>query len=107
VKAFSSGSALDRGPSLYLHSASAHQHASFTEMATFAPFGDRGRGVSVATTSTTEGADLLVTPLSTDGKATARRFAFERTSEASTTLKPKLVGEIALEGAGPIALGGD
>jgi hypothetical protein len=107
VKVFSSGSALDGGPSMYLHSASAHQHASFTEMASFAPFGDRVRGVSVATTSTTEGADLLVSPLSNDGKATARRFAFERTSEASTTLKPKLVGEITLEGAGPIALGGD
>lgn len=107
VKVFSSGSALDGGPSMYLHSASAHQHASFAEMASFSPFGETARGVNVATTSTTEGADLLVSLLSGERNATIRRFGFERAGEAATSLSANPLGEIALEGSGSITLGGD
>lgn len=107
VKVFSSGSALDGGPSMYLHSAASHPHANFTEMASFTPFGDDARGLSVATTSTTEGADLLVGPLSSNGKATVRRFAFERPSKTATSLAATLQRELAVEGSGAVVLGGD
>src|SRR5262249_37778950 len=55
VKVFSSGSALDGGPSLYLQSPLHHDHgASFREIAAFEPFDGSG-GTRVATTSTTTG----------------------------------------------------
>ncbi|GLK86073.1 multicopper oxidase family protein [Ancylobacter defluvii] len=107
VKVFSSGSALDGGPSMYLHSAIAHPRASFTEMAVFAPFGDKASGVNVATTSTTEGADLLVSPLSSNAAGTVRRFAFSRATAAATSLTANLVGEVTTGSGGPISLGGD
>ena len=60
VKIFSSGSALDGGPSIYLQSPLQHGHgAHFREMASFQPF-DGFAGTRVATTSTTTGANLLV-----------------------------------------------
>ncbi|MGY8661571.1 multicopper oxidase domain-containing protein [Bradyrhizobium sp. UFLA05-109] len=105
VKIFSSGSALDGGPSMYLHSAAAHPHAGFTEMASFIPFGDGVRGLSVATTSTIEGADLLVSPLSSSSNATIRRFALQRPSKTATSLAAILRAEIPVEG--PVILGGD
>ncbi|MGY8661573.1 hypothetical protein Q3C01_04295 [Bradyrhizobium sp. UFLA05-109] len=105
VKIFSSGSALDGGPSMYLHSAAAHPHAGFTEMASFIPFGDGTRGLSVATTSTTEGADLLVSSLSSSSNATIRRFALQRPSKTATSLAAILRAEIPVEG--PVILGGD
>ena len=53
VKIFSSGSALDGGPSLYLQSPLHHDHgAHFREIAAFEPF-DGSAGTRVATTSTT------------------------------------------------------
>ena len=60
VKIFSSGSALDGGPAMYLHSPLHHDHgANFREIASFEPF-DGSAGTRVATTSTTTGAHLLV-----------------------------------------------
>ena len=60
VKVYSSGSALQGGPAMYLESFMAHAPSEhFTEVASFAPFGGES-GVNVATTSTTVGADLLV-----------------------------------------------
>src|SRR5260370_39858651 len=68
VKVFSAGSALDRGPSLYLHSPSHHgAGATFTEMASFKPFNGPG-AVRVATTSTATGAHLLVSGLAAPGR---------------------------------------
>ena len=68
VKVYSSGSALQGGPKIYLHSADAHTPvANFTEIASFKPFDDAS-GVSVATTSTTVGADLLVSGVSPTDK---------------------------------------
>jgi hypothetical protein len=58
VKIFSSGSALNGGPSLYLQSPLHHGHSShFREIAGFEPF-DGSVGTRVATTSTTTGANL-------------------------------------------------
>ena len=54
VKIFSSGCALDGGPSLYLQSPMHHGHgAQFREVADFKPF-KGSAGTRVATTSTTD-----------------------------------------------------
>ena len=59
VKVFSTGTALQGNPTMYLRSAMMHDMAShFTEIASFKPFAGAS-GVRVATTSTTIGADLL------------------------------------------------
>jgi hypothetical protein len=108
VKVFSSGSALDGGPAMYLHSAASHPKVSFEEMASFIPFGEGVGGVSVATTSTTEGADLLVSGLSAeDGTPKVYRFELARSDEAAKSLSASLVGQVTLREPGPVALGGD
>jgi hypothetical protein len=67
VKIFSSGSALDGGPPLYLQSPLHHDHsAHFREIAAFEPFGGSA-GTQVATTSTTTGANLLVSGVAPGG----------------------------------------
>ena len=49
---------------MYLHDAAQHAHGvNFREIASFAPF-DGANGARVATTSTTSGADLLVSGVS-------------------------------------------
>ena len=108
VKVFSSGSALDGGPAMYLHSAAAHPAVTFGEMATLQPFGAGGRGLSVATTSTTEGADLLVSaPAEGERPAKVVRFHMVRPGPSAKQLEARLVGEAEVAGAGPITLGGD
>ncbi|TCK28599.1 multicopper oxidase [Ancylobacter aquaticus] len=107
VAVYSAGSALDGGPPMYLQSAAAHQKADFTEMARFTPFGAQARGVSVATSSTTTGADLLVATVPGGGAATVRRFAMERAGEGATTLAASPLGEARVESAGAVVLGGD
>jgi FtsP/CotA-like multicopper oxidase with cupredoxin domain len=107
VKVFSAGSALDGGPGMYLHSSAAHQHASFEEMAAFHPFGPSG-GVSVATTSTTDGADLLVSALSPGGgEATVLRYELLRPGESATSLDAGLLGAVSTDEAAQPTLGGD
>ena len=67
VKIFSSGSALDGGPALYLQSPMDHAHSThFREIAAFEPF-DGFVGTWVATTSTTTGANLLVSGVAAGG----------------------------------------
>ena len=67
VKLFSSGSALDGGPSVYLQPPSHHGHgAQFREIADFKPF-EGSAGTRVATTSTTTGAALLVSGVAAGG----------------------------------------
>lgn len=104
VKLFSSGSALDGGPAMYLHSPNEHGHgARFREIASFNPFGGTG-GVHVATTSTTTGANLLV------GGADARvlTFDFARSSADATLLEARPLGEaVSLSGSAATVLGGD
>ena len=69
MKVYSSGSALQGGPKVYLQSAAEHTPvANFAEIASFKPF-DEASGVSVATTSTTIGADLLVSGVSPADKS--------------------------------------
>ena len=88
VKLFSSGSALDGGPSLYLMSPLHHDHgAHFREIASFEPFGGSG-GTRVATTSTVTGANLLVSGVAPGGTdATVIKYDFVRPNAQSTTLE--------------------
>ena len=67
VKVFSSGSALDGGPASYLTSPLHHGYgARFREIASFEPLAG-STGTRVATTSTTRGADLLVSGIAPGG----------------------------------------
>jgi FtsP/CotA-like multicopper oxidase with cupredoxin domain len=109
VKIFSSGSALDGGPSLYLQSPLHHDHgAQFREIASFKPF-DASAGVRVATTSTTTGANLLVSGVATGGTdASVFKYDFVRPSPQSTTLQAVRLGQVwSGKGSQPAILGGD
>jgi FtsP/CotA-like multicopper oxidase with cupredoxin domain len=109
VKVFSSGSALDGGPSMYLQSPNDAGHgARFREVASLNPFGKAG-GVHVATTSTTTGAHLLVGSGSGPGPdARVLKFDFVRSEADKSTLESKLLGgAVSLTGAKAAVLAGD
>ena len=109
VKIFSSGSALDGGPSLYLQSPLHHDHnARFREIASFEPF-DGSAGARVATTSTTTGANLLVSGVAAGGTdASVLKYDFVRPSLQSTTLQAVRLGQVwSGKGSQPAILGGD
>jgi FtsP/CotA-like multicopper oxidase with cupredoxin domain len=109
VKIFSSGSALDRGPSLYLQSPLHHGHdVHFREIASFEPF-EGSAGTRVAATSTTTGANLLVSGVAAGGTA-ASVFKYEliRPNAESTTLQPVRLGNVwSAKGSQPAIIGGD
>ena len=109
VKIFSSGSALDGGPALYLHSPLHHDHgAHFREIASFEPF-DGSTGTRVAMTSTTTGAHLLasgVAPGATD--ASVIKYDFSRPNLQFTTLQPVRLGQVwSGKASQPATLGGE
>src|ERR1700736_2842452 len=109
VKSFSSGSALDGGPSLYLQSPLHHGHsAHFREIASFEPF-DGSAGVRVTTTSTTTGANLLVSGVVAGGRdASVLKYEFVRPNAQFTTLQPVRLGQVwSGKASQPAALGGD
>jgi hypothetical protein len=109
VKIFSSGSALDGGPSLYLQSPEHHGHgAQFREIASFEPFGGSG-GVRVATTSTTTGANLLISGAAPGGTdASVIKYDFVRPNAQSTTLEAVRLGQVwSGKASAPPTLGGD
>ncbi len=108
VKVYSSGSRLDGGPPMYLHSAMEHQHVEFAEVASFDPFEGDG-GVSVATTSTTTGADLLVGGVTTSDK-TARvvKYRVVRPNDQASKLEAEKMNEVVSTAASALpVLGGD
>ena len=106
VKIFSNGSALDGGPEMYLHNPEEHIHgATFREIASFNPF--PGSGAQVATTSTTTGANLLVSGATPQGTRVLK-FDFERADAKANTLKPLPLGEVTpTAGTRPVVLAGD
>ncbi|MEX0991178.1 MAG: multicopper oxidase domain-containing protein [Actinomycetota bacterium] len=82
VRVFSSGSAMDGHPTMYLDSPDAMEPATFQEMASLAPGGaGRTSGVQVATASTTTGADLLVTTPGPEDDTV--RYTLQRTADGS------------------------
>ena len=108
VKVYASGSALDGGPAMYLHDPAQHHHVDFREIASFTPF-DGTAGTRVATTSTTTGADLLVSGASALGVASVQKYDFARSDPKATTLQAVKLGEIAAaapSGAAPAVLAG-
>jgi hypothetical protein len=109
VKIFSSGSALDGGPSIYLHSPMQHGHgAHFREIADFKPFDGSG-GTRVATTSTTTGAHLLVSGVASGGAdASVLKYELVRSNAQATTLQSVRLGQVCSgKGSQPAILGGD
>ena len=110
VEVFSSGSALDGEPEIYLRSPDQHDaKVAYREIASFTPFADApSSGVRVATTSTVQGADLLVSGLDAAGSGVrVRKYGFERTSPKASTLSPKLLNEMGSSpGTAPSWLGG-
>jgi hypothetical protein len=109
VKIFSSGSALDGGPPLYLQSPLHHDHpANFREIAAFEPFGGSA-GTWVATTSTTTGANLLVSGVAAGGTdVSVFKYELVRPNVQSTTLQPVRLGQVwSGKGSRPAILGGD
>jgi FtsP/CotA-like multicopper oxidase with cupredoxin domain len=109
VKVFSSGSALDGGPSLYLQSPVHHGYgARFREIAEFEPFDGSG-GTRIATTSTTAGAHLLVSGVGSGGTgASVLKYDFVRPTAQATTLQAVRLGQV-WSGKGPqsAVLGGN
>jgi hypothetical protein len=108
VKIFSSGSALDGGPALYLESPEHHGHgAQFREIASFEPFGGSA-GTRVATTSTTTGANLLVSGVAPGGTgASVIKYDLVRPNAQATTLEAVRLGQVWSGKGSPPGLGGD
>lgn len=108
VKVFSSGSALQGGPEMYLQSAMEHSPGSdFVEMARFSPFVE-GLGTSVATTSTIAGADLLVSGMSPQNHTVeVAKYRLVGPTGGGAALQAALVGKItSTAGSAPNMLGG-
>jgi FtsP/CotA-like multicopper oxidase with cupredoxin domain len=109
VKVFSTGSALQGGPKDELKSPVEHgEPPQYAEDFSFIPF-DGQYGVSVATTSTTTGANLLVSGVSTkDNTETVRKYELAPPDETSKKLHAVQLGEVSsAPGSAPYGLGGD
>ena len=94
---------------MYLQSPTDHAHsAHFREIAAFEPF-DGSVGTWVATTSTTTGANLLVSRVATGGgDVSVSKYELVRPNAQSTTLQAVRVGQVwSGKGSQPATLGGD
>ncbi|MGH3674481.1 MAG: multicopper oxidase domain-containing protein [Mycobacterium sp.] len=109
VRVWSTGSRLDGFPSSYTVSPNDHDaDVEFTQIASFEPFpGGARTGVTVATTSTTNGADLLVSGKGAGG-AEVQKVGLARPNPTATTVAPTVIAKLpALPGVnGPAPLGG-
>ncbi|HUM00103.1 MAG TPA: VCBS repeat-containing protein, partial [Mycobacterium sp.] len=104
VRVWSSGSRLDGAPVFYTHSMGQHSgHVEFRQTASFNPFSS---GVTVATTSTTAGADLLVSGVGPQG-AEVIKFGLGRADPQANTLTPSVLTRLPaiprLNGPAPLA----
>ncbi|MGB6950371.1 MAG: multicopper oxidase domain-containing protein, partial [Candidatus Cybelea sp.] len=107
VKVFSTGTALQGNPPMYLRSAMMHETAShFNEVASFEPFAG-APSVRVATTSTTIGADLLVSG-ALGGGVRVEKFRLVRATPLAQLLRATRVHAVwSAMGTAPAVLGGD
>jgi FtsP/CotA-like multicopper oxidase with cupredoxin domain len=107
VKVFSTGTALQGNPTMYLRSAMMHDTTShFNEIASFEPFAGAS-AVRVATTSTTIGADLLVSGAHGDG-VHIEKFRLTRATPQARSLRATRVHAVwSGIGTDPAVLGGD
>jgi hypothetical protein len=91
VRVWSSGSRLDGQPGMYLDNPNHHEEdVKYAQTASFAPFPG---GATVATTSTTYGADLLVAGV-TPGGQEVRKYRLGRSGPAATTLDATVVSTL-------------
>ncbi|MBJ8344638.1 multicopper oxidase domain-containing protein [Antrihabitans sp. YC2-6] len=103
VRVWSTGSRLDGQPEMYLENPNHDSgHMEFAEIASFAPFSG-GAGVLVGTTSTTVGADLLVS-----SGAEVRKYSLNRPDPTAKTVVPTLLTTLPPlpEGSASAPLGG-
>ncbi|MCB0936814.1 MAG: multicopper oxidase domain-containing protein, partial [Mycobacterium sp.] len=85
VRVWSTGSRLDGGPAMYLHSPEHHAAMTeFAQIASFTPFPAQA-GVRVATSSTTTGADLIVSGMGPGGSE-VRKYALARPEPTARTV---------------------
>src|SRR3981081_1589427 len=100
---------LDGHPGIYLLSPNHHAaDIKFDQIASFEPFtGGTPTGVTVATSSTTSGADLLVSGNGANGTE-VRKYGLARPAPEATTVAPTLITTLPpLAGvAGAAPLGG-
>jgi hypothetical protein len=108
VKVYSSGSGLQGEPTMYLSSPAHDDPINFSAVSDFTPFVGSS-GVRVATTSTTAGADLLVSGVASEGKSVqVVRYRLVRPNPKAVVLQPVSEGNVeSASGSQPYALGGN
>jgi hypothetical protein len=93
---------------MYLDNPNHHEeNVKYTQIASFEPFtGGAPTGVTVATTSTTSGADLLVSGRAGNGTE-VRKIGLARPNPTATTVAPTLITTLpplaGVAGAAPLA----
>ena len=104
VRVWSNGSRLDGQPAIYLDNPNHHEeNVRYAQIASFAPFPGTNPGVSVATTSTVYGADLLVAGM-TPGGQEVRKYTLERPAPDAKTVAPTQVAALpVIPGVGAAA----
>jgi FtsP/CotA-like multicopper oxidase with cupredoxin domain len=94
VKVWSNGSRLDGNPPIYLDNPNHHdEDVKYAEIASFVPFPGAKPGVTVATSSTAYGADLLVAGI-TPGGQEVRKYTLERPAPDAKTVAPKQIANL-------------
>jgi hypothetical protein len=94
VKVWSNGSRLDGNPPIYLDNPNHHdEDVRYAEIASFVPFPGAEPGVTVATSSTAYGADLLVAGI-TPGGQEVRKYTLERPAPDAKTVAPKQIANL-------------
>jgi hypothetical protein len=108
VKVYSSGSALDGLPMMYLSNPAHDDPIKFSEVTSFSPFAGPS-GARVAATSTTYGADLLVSGVAADGGGVhVIKYRLVRPSPSAVVLQAERESEVeSASGSQPYALGGN
>lgn len=108
VRIYSSGSALDGFPAMYNDSPGEDHNrpVKFRQVFQSTPFGP-AQGVSLATTSTIGGADLLVSGQLPGGKAEIRKFQLRRANPKARILSAQALGKVETVAGTPGTLGGD
>jgi hypothetical protein len=107
VKVFSSGSALQGGPAMYLAPADHSPIVAFSEMASFTPF-DGGAVVTVATHEHDARRRPAGELLARDKTAQVVKYQLVRPSPQATNMLVKKLGTVvSAAGSQPNVLGGD
>ena len=102
VNVWSNGTQLDGQPEMYLESPNHHtENIAYAKLVSFAPFPGAKPGVTVATTSTVYGADLLVS-----GPNEVRKYTLTKATPEAKTMEPKQIAVVPVGPGGSVPLGG-